>query len=228
MLENIPDVLRTIFKERIKAKYTTATWNDNPKSGQWFFKEERFKSHLVGDQRRLLKSGESSRWDTSLLVHVLLYSSFLLLVDRSHEIKVTLMERGRKLEYQSSRGDYKKGDTILCDIGEKVVKKEVKHVTATYIILKYPITEHNLPTVFPVFKCGQDWLKVDALSNIRNTEFAHCSDASINADSLKKVVEEVAASYHNLGISPIIIETMRSLRTGICIVEISESLAYAS
>ena len=218
MLEDIPDVLRNIFKEKILTTYKQE-WIDGRKSGQWFLQKERFQSRLTAIQKQLLGSGQSSKWDVSLLVHVLLYSSQLFLVDYFRDNEVTLKHDDRyKLVSTSRQADFtrclRQRDVILCDIGHELVKNEVKYVTPTDIIMKYPIKQHNLPPSLRVFQCGRDWLEVDALSKVRNTQFAHCRNARIDASSLNRVVQNVEASYQRLRRPRHRIETMISILTG--------------
>ena len=216
-MEDIPDVLRTVFKDEISNK-CKQKWIDGPKCGRWLLQHERFQSRLNGQQKQLLASGITSDWDVTLLVHSLLHSSQFLLADSFHGNQVILQHNDLyKIVSSAPHADFTKhlspGDIVLCDLGNELVRNEVKYVTRRDMTLKYPLKSQN-PSQFTVYVCSRDWVAVDALSGLRNTQFAHCKNARIDMVSLKHVVQSVKALYKDLRISGRRIGKMTDILTG--------------
>ncbi len=217
-MEDIPGVLRTVFRDEISNKYKRE-WIDGPRCGQWLFQKERFILRLNTTQQWLLKSGKVDDWDVTLLVHALLYSSQLLLVDSFRDNQANLKHNDpSKLVAVSRQADFTKylrqRDIILCDTGRESIRREVKSVSPTDIFLKSPIKLQN-PPQFDLYLCSQYWLAVEKLSVLRNSRFAHCKNARIDISALKDVVQRVKVLYSDLRIKKLhIINSMESILTG--------------
>lgn len=219
VLEDIPGVLCTVFRDEISNKYKQK-WIDGQKCGQWLLQHERFQSRLNGTQKQLLASGKTDEWDVTLFVHALLYSSQLLLANSFLDNQVNLKHNDpSKLVSMSPQADFtrhlRRKDIILCDLGQELVRNEVKYVNRTDITLKYPIKSQN-PSQIIVYVCSSDWIAVENLSILRNTQFAHCKSARIGISSLKDVVQSVKVLYTDLRITRHRIDTMTNILTGIC------------
>ncbi len=222
MLEDIPDILRFLFRDRISRKYKQK-WMDNTKCGEWLFREERFTARLNPNQVKIIKNGNTNVWDISLLVHALLYSSQLLLVKDFPGNKVYYMRRKDDFMLASSSPHtnfsryVRRRNTLLIDIGSnELIKVEVVDVTPTEIFLKYPI-KGRLPETLTVYQCSQEWYEVDSLSKIRNAQFAHCRHARLNSQGLNDLVRNVEASYRGLGVPSDRIDVMSAIKSGMCL-----------
>lgn len=155
----------------------------------------------------------------TLLGHALLYSSQLLLVDSFHDNQANLKHNDPlKLVSVSRQADFTKHlsqrDIILCDTGQELIRNEVKSVSPTEISLKYPIKVQN-PPQFDVYICSQDWMAVERLSILRNSQFAHCKNARMGISGLKDVVQNVKLLYSDLRIKKRRIDSMANILTGI-------------
>lgn len=227
VLEDIPDVLRTVFKDEISDKYKQ-NWVDGPKCGKWLLQHERFQSRLNGQQKQLLGSGKTSDWDVTLLVHALLYSSEFLFADPFHGNQVVLHHSDPYKIVSSAQvqADFTRHlrarNIVLCDLGNELARNEVKYVTRRDVTLKYPIKSQN-PSQFTVYICSRYWVAVEALSFLRNTQFAHCKNARIDVASLKQVVQSVKAHYKDLRISGQRINDMTGILNGKWIISFSLS-----
>ena len=216
-MEDIPGVLRDVFREEISAKYQKE-WKDGQRCGQWLLQRERFTTKLNGTQKRLLSFGKVEDWDVTLLVHALLYSSQFLLADSFRNNQVNLKPNDPyKLVPVTRQVDLTKhlrpGDTILCDAGQELIRNEVRGVTPTEVSLKFPIKLPN-PPQFDLYLCNRDWLAVEELSALRNSRFAHCRNARIGIAALKDVIKKVKGLYSGLRMKKQYIDSMESILTG--------------
>lgn len=218
MLEDIPGVLRTVFRDEISNKYRK-DWIDNQKCGQFFLQQERFQLRLNSTQKGLIASGKVDDWDVTLLVHALLYSSQLLLAKPFQDNHANLKHNDPYILMSvSQRADFtrylRRKDIILCDVGQELIRNEVKAVSPTEISLKYPIKLQN-PVQIGVHLCSHYWWAVHELSVLRNSQFAHCKNARIAHSSLKDVVQRVKRLYSDLRIKRHRINSMENILTGI-------------
>ena len=216
VLEDVPDILRTLFRNKIGHKYKD--WRDCPRWGEEFFEQERFRSRLRQKQIDLLKSGKTSDWDMTLLAHALLYSSHFLLANSFVDNQV-ILHRNNKLVSSSPQVDFtkylRKNIMLLCDLGDQFDTNEVKYVTQTEITLKYRLKAKN-STPITLYIPNEQWAAVSDLSGIRNTHFAHCKSARIDTLSLKRVVGKIEKNYTDLAISRDCIISMKDIMNGKC------------
>lgn len=214
VLEDVPGVLRTIFRDEISNKYRKE-WVDGPGCGQWLIHNERFQSRLNRTQKQLLTSGKVDEWDVSLLVHALLFSSQLLLADSFRDNQMNVKHNDPcKLVSTSRQADFtrdlRRKDIVLCDVGQELIRNEVKFVNQTEITLKNPVQASQCV----VYLCSRDWTAVEELSVLRNTHFAHCKNARIDLAKLKGIVQHVKKLYYDLRISKPRIDAMANILTG--------------
>ena len=218
VLEDIPAALRLVFKDEYKRKYKQK-WIDGSNSGQWFYKQERCLMRLNSVQIKLLQSGCPNDWDVTLLVHILLYSSHLLLADSFPGNQVSLHPRNAcKLQAlpPPPQIDFTRHlrpkDIILCDLGDEFARCEIKYVNRSDIILMKPIRS-STPNM-NIYLCSDDWKYVERLSKIRNEQFAHCKDARIANTDLANIVKRVRKLYEDLRIPKETIDNMTTILTG--------------
>lgn len=219
VLEDIPGVLRSLFKNKISNK-VKQKWIDGQKCGRWLLQQEIFQARLNSSQKQLLSSGQTSEWDVTLLVHTLLYSSQLLLAHSFNNNQVGLKHNDpfklvSVLPHVNFTSDLHHKDIILCDLGQELIRNEVKYVSRTEITLKYPVKFPNMPPTFPIYICSRDWMAVEDLSKLRNVQFAHCKNARIDVASLKVVIQKIEALYMELRVPQQRISSMTAILKGI-------------
>ena len=223
ILDDIPEVLRDIFKAKISAK-TGKRWQDNLQWGRWLLQWERFDSKLSKQQKQILESGNTQQWDSTLLSHVLLYSSHLLLANAILGQKVSIKDNSKKIfAVPSKKVDFRQcissNDKILLDLGgPNFIRMEIASVSPNQITLKYPL---RLPQGFPstplncdAYVLSQDWNAVEFLSSLRNIMFAHIANARTTTSELNDVFQDVEAVYKDLKVPANCIQSMLDIKTG--------------
>lgn len=229
VLEDIPDVLRHVFKDEVMNKIQKP-WLDNQRCGQAFLQQDRFQSNLNRRQKDLLSSGQTNDWDTTLLVHALLFSSHFLLAESFSGNQVQL-KRGsdNTLVSPSKQVDFTrllyKGDIILIDVGQNLIRNEVKFISKTEITMKFSVPSHNMPSVGDIYVCSDYWKAVEDLKYLRNEQFAHCKNARIQYFKLERVVRNIEKIYDRLRIPKNRIKEMSGILSGMCKVPELQALA---
>ena len=196
VVRDIPKILRHILRGK---KWST--------SGK-----ELFQSRLNPKQVKLLTSGDTEKWDTTLLRHALLYSSQFLLAEFCEAV-----------QYEGSDAFFI-GFSFYgspCDIllhlpyiKDDLIRKRVSYVEEGSLLhidfkgdefhskaYKYYVDPKRLPNIRTeanVYICTEEWLLIESLTDIRNKYFAHCESASIESTKLNEIVKEVKELCHNL------------------------------
>ncbi len=214
-MEDIPDILRVLFKESIEKRYERA-WIDDKSHGAWLYKGERFKARLNGNQISLLLSGNSKLWDVTLLVHVLLYSSHFLLVYKNYDDNARMAHNNNsKIVSKTTFTECLcPGNVLLIDIGDiELIKAIVESVSGHEIWLRRSINA-SISEIKAVYQVSQYWDGVDSLSKLRNNYFAHCKHARIDNKKLARFVDKVEKCYRNLNVPVAQIKAMVAIGTG--------------
>ena len=220
-MEDVPDILRQLFYQKISNKYKRQ-WVDGKNWGNWFLQQDRFTSKLSSTQKKNLANGQTLDWDSTLLFHTLLYSSHLLLADPIPGNKVSIQHNSKKLISTVPTIDFtrvlQQGNKIILDLGSAdFIKVEIVRVCPTELFLKWPL---KLPQSAPVqsvcdaYVCSREWHAVEKLSFIRNDRFAHCKTACITNNELGGVIQDIEAVYNTLCVPHSCITKMRSIISG--------------
>ena len=220
ILEDVPDVLRSLFYQVIFKKHAKK-WFDNAKWGKWFLQQERFTTKLTVYQKQTIESGLTQNWDLTLLFHVLLYSSHLLLADSIPGQQLLITHNSKKATTPSLTVNLthsiRSGDFIIFDFGgSDFIKAEVTNVRPTEIIFKRPLSlPPSLSSLYVnAYLCSTMWYVVEELSFIRNNEFAHCTSARITKKQLLNVVQRIESNYKDLNVPASRICSLQTILSG--------------
>ena len=237
VLDNIQGNLREIFKSKVSIRFGHK-WMDNHMSGRWLINQEKWTRNLSQKQIKLLSNGNTAEWDSTLLFHVLLYSSLCLLADgifmqartQARKILVQIsLKVGSKLAKTATRSvDFTRilrhGSIVILDLSPSfsdMCHVEVDRVDPTEFTFRKPfqpppgvyLQASQLITA-TVYVCSQQWFEIRELSFIRNDSFAHCTKASTSAANLHALVLAVERAYTVLGLSQREIVQLRTIETG--------------
>ena len=195
VVEHIPKVLRKVFKREVAGKNP---WVDGPKSGAWLKNTEKWTRRLRPDQQQLLWSGNTAKWDPTLLFHILLYSSLGLFTAeipgasvQSRPNKITTkaplpasLKAGSKIIILTTVGKYRDSIQIV----------EVISCSATQLRLD------NNKRVFAssgakVYRCTSEWDAIDSLRIMRNEKYGHVTAASVSMPDFNQFLKNVENEY---------------------------------
>ena len=237
ILKDVPDVLRGIFKKKIAKPLKIEKWEDTENCGKILEKSEKFKLALNDDQKKLLKNGQTEKWDTTLLKEVLLYSSLFPVADFFEEVEVKLIEPKTEVKstkpktevkstkpktevkteliYVPSQDDstrFKQDDVILIDNKGRALKVKIKSFEKGKITVdqKLPL---KIKDSYDIYKCTEEWVAIKGLSDIRNT---HCHDVKDHVEKakLEEVMDKIKNEYEKLGVEKCRIDQMQELKSG--------------
>lgn len=237
VLDNTPENLRGIFKSKVSSRFGFK-WMDNPMSGRWLINQEKWTKELSQKQIKLLSNGNTAEWDSTLLFHVLLYSSLCLLADgifvqtRSQAGKILVqisLKVGSRLAKSAARSvDFtrylRRGSIVILDLSptfSDMCRVEVERVDLTEFTFRKPFQPppgvHLQPSQLitaSVYVCSQQWFEIRKLSFIRNDSFAHCTKASTSVADLHALVLAVERAYIVLGLPQREIVQLRAIESG--------------
>ena len=186
-------MLRHIFKSKFTVK--NDVWID---SQQW---EEKWCSKLNDKTIKLLKNGDITKWDSTLLFHMLLYSSQCPFADRVGNIR---LRRNSTIDHVQLKDKVEKNRTIIIDISNsqffcKVTKCEsVSHGHRVFFIPIPWKQSWQGQIEADVYVCQNEWHYIQDLSFKRNGYFAHYTNAKITTGILKNVVSDIKGTYRKL------------------------------
>ena len=208
-------------KYKINQKLPSAQqWQDTPKWGAWLESRERWRSKLTSDVLFALQSGNTTKWDPTILFHVLLYSSHCLLVTNVLPSSQVELTNGSKLVKSTvNTADFCKlfqtGDVVLFDLQHDMFRGIVdRKVRKLDFHLKKAFS--GLATVkADIYKCGPEWLALEELSWLRNRQFGHLPAAKTTANKLTLFVQQVEGIYKVLRVPAKFIQLMQAIIKGI-------------
>jgi len=225
LLDEVPQMLRTVFK----SKYNESgygKWNDDQKSGDNLLKIDSWSKGLFSEQETLLKKGNTSEWDLTLLTHVLLYSSMCLLAKRVVGTRCIVTVESDKIQATDSSFDFiatntlKKGDGIILyftDNGSFCYRVEQVEVTQFVIDsgFKLPkrVKKNQLQNVELYIKL-KSWEAVDQLRIIRNKCYGHRKTTEVTKEDLDTVIDDVKSCYEKLDVPTKKIEEIADIKNG--------------
>ena len=159
---------------------------------------------------RLLISGNTEKWDTTLLRHALLYSSQFLIAKKCGPVQ---LERFNKDKETALTGSPIPRHILLCfhkehELIRKTVKRKEKkdmYVASKDKNVKKEQVDRvdlkGLPssaTEAVVYECTEEWLSIESLTDIRNKYFAHHDSASIKSTKLNEIADKVKRKCRKL------------------------------
>ena len=206
-MEDVQACLCKTFQQKFEHKYKKP-WNvykgSSAETGKWFFTKDRFSSRLSKPQEALVRSGCLEKWDTTLLTHALIYSSHFLLV---HTLQPDV---GKKLDTTQKPNS---GTTTLllpANLGcneNPITNNDILLDLEEYSRLSkeqevIDVREHEIDIKLPLCKKTKnpavEWQAVKKLSQLRNSEFAHCAESKITIQDFERVVKDIKFQYSRL------------------------------
>ena len=141
VLEDVPSVLRDFFQLQFNLQ-NKHQWTNSPQSGQLLMHYERWCSKLSATQVQLLQNGDINQWDLTLIFHVLLYSSWCLLVKKIQGTQFTFQIQSKTVKALAARIDLRNflgsGDKIIVDLHSDPFRAEIRSVTQNQFSMQYP------------------------------------------------------------------------------------------
>ena len=213
-LDHVPQVLRNIFLNRLPK------WNNSPADGNWFLQNERWMSKLSQEMKSKIQQGNSNNWDSTVLFHILLFSSHCLLANKVPGTQGSLQTGSKMVKATLRSADFRryvvKGSTVLFDLGGYFFRAQVtnsKPVCQRDFFVSKVFNDHS--TYADVYVCTVEWQLLEELSHLRNEKFAHVDSCSTTNKDLKIFVQDLTKIYHQLKVPKQLITDMQSMATGI-------------
>ena len=213
--DDVTDILRSQFKKYIQNRYQSR-WEDDETSGVDFEKMERFRSKLSNESIELLKCGDTSKWDLTLLTHAILYSSHILLgipnpEDKKIEAYLTRDDCVLRFYTTDFTAYFKTGDRILCSCDYSLHTNFVKYIRRCEIVLRHPPNVDSQQV--SVYACYSDWKQINQLRLCRNDD-AHDPLAKVDSGKLSSIAGKVEKIYRALEIEDCRIQSMKDILKG--------------
>ena len=206
VVEHIPKVLRKVFKREVAGKKHKHPWVDGPQSGAWLKNIEKWTRKLRPDQQQLLWSGDTGKWDPTLLFHVLLYSSLGLFIEEIPGASV--QSRPNRITLPSSKAplpaSLKAGNKIIIHVpavgqySDSVRIMEIISHSATHLQLDSNINIRVFASPSAnakVYRCTSEWSAIDSLRIMRNEKYGHVTAASVPMPDFKQFLKNVENEY---------------------------------
>lgn len=190
---------------------------DSSTDGNAFLQNERWNSKLSQVMKSKIKQGDRKYWDSTILFHVLLYSSHCLFANRVPGTLGSLQTGSKMIEATTKSVDLRKnisnGCTVLCDLGSDFFRAQVtgKIQPSRFFVskaFKDPSTDAN------IYVCTMEWQALEELSWMRNQKFAHVNSCSATNKDLHSLVDDLSKIYRQLKVPERIIVEMQSMATG--------------
>ena len=211
VVDNCSNELRLLFKEKYRRKY--GPWTDTPQCGNQLLQLNAWKSKkLFSDQEDLLKRGNISKWDITLLCHVLQFSSICLLAKKVETTCKALQNAYEVIATGSF--DFtkclKKDDKIILSVKSGPFCSTVTKVENNRFYISDCVTKTLTGAVLYIKDPEYD--AVDQLRVLRNKQFAHLAAAKISKTDLDEVIKEVESAYSKLEVTQDNIDKMKRIK----------------
>lgn len=218
LLDDVPSVLRPIFKRKIKSLNHGRKWQDTNTSGEWLVENERWKKKLSQPQLDLLRGGDTKCWDGTLLVHILLHSSHCLFAEKVPNIQWVLKAGENKVS-ACMRGDFYNQSwqkrRVIFDLEEDQFCTEIAEVQESCLITKHIFQPHgSTPRSVDMYICQKEWCRINELARLRNTCYGHCAKACASSAELRNVVRDIEGIYRDLNVPEKCIIAMKAIENG--------------
>lgn len=224
VLDNVPNVLRNIFKDEFQQKYHQP-WTDDSTAGNMLMKHDHWQTKLISPQLKCLQDGNTSNWDSTLLFHVLLHSSMCLNADRVRGTQCIIKVQSNEVLASVPSFDFRRvlqrGYRVIFDLGSDQFRTDIVNVQKRSFFTKYRFRPPQgfLPPkqssiIVDVYICRKEWFWIEELAVLRNSCFAHCEAARISVTDLQNVVQRTERIYNNLRVSRKAIDAMKAMERG--------------
>lgn len=221
ILENVPDVLRNIFKNELKKKFCHS-WDDNPSSGQFIIKNDHWQVRLQKAQLIILENGKMEEWDSYLLFYLLLHSGLCLLADKFQGTQCIITVESNMIYSSVSDIDLQRmieiGDKIIFDLGTDYFRTDIVRVYGNCFEIKHIFKPKNeirssVMTV-DVYICRREWCSIEKLAILLSNNYACIKEENVDAAHLHRLIQCAENIYMELGVSGEVITAMKSIEEG--------------
>lgn len=224
VLDDVPNVLRIIFKDEFQQKYHQQ-WTDDCTAGNMLMKHDHWQTKLISPQLKRLRDGNTSNWDSTLLFHVLLHSSMCLNADRVQDTQCIIRVQSDEVLASVPSFDFRsvlrRGYRVIFDLGNDQFRTDIVNVQKRSFFTKYRfrppqgfLPPQQSSMTVDVYICRKKWFYIEELAALRNSCFAHCEAARISAADLQNVVQRTEKIYNNLRVSRKVIDAMKAMERG--------------
>ena len=164
--------------------------------------------------RTKIGRGDSKEWDSTILFHLLLFSSRCSLVQQVPSGQGGGLTPGSKTVQGSvSNVNFvKKGSTVLFDLGNSFFQAEVDSIMQNDFSISSSFRGRAVKNA-PIYVCSPEWMLLKELSRLRN-KFAHAPSCLTKSEDLDNFVEELTLIYQQLNVLQRTIDEMRSMSKG--------------
>ena len=215
IVDHVPTVLRRVFKDKVQTKHAHP-WDDTPTCGGWMYKYETHRERLSREQKEMIKNGDTSKWDPTLIFHALLYSSLGLLVDQLTGVNVV---KGTSNVLRVTQiPPWGKRLLIEVQLTKTVIRTyhTFEKVSNTDITIKPRVRG----TIICVSLCCKEWEATDQLRVLRNTKFAHKNKGETSERDLSDLITCVTSHFQDLGVSQGDIDRLEAIKIGMTVIAI--------
>ena len=172
---------------------------------------------LSREQKEMIKNGDTSKWDPTLIFHALLYSSLGLLVDQLTGVNV-VKGTSNVLRVMQIPPFWGKGLLIEVQLTKKVISTyhTIEKVSNTDITIKPRVRG----TIICVSLRCKEWEATDQLRVLRNKKFAHKNKGETSEKDLSDLITCVASHFQDLGVSQGDIDQLEAIKIGMTVIAI--------
>lgn len=214
ILDHIPQVLRGMFYNRQRSR---GPWRDSSVDGKWFMGNEQWDSRLSQVMRTKIEQGDSKSWDSTILFHVLLYSSHCLFANKVPGTQGSLQTDSKMVKATTKSVDLRNyisnGYTVLCDLGSDFFRAQVTgRIQPNNFFVSKAFKDPS--TDADIYVCTKEWQVLEELSRMRNKKFAHVTSCSATNRELHFLVQDLQRIYKQLNVPEFMIAEMKSMATG--------------
>ena len=222
VLEHFPNVLRAIFKSEFHQKYGHV-WEDNSSSGNFLMSIDHWQPKLGKAQMNYLKNGNTAKWDSAFLFHVLLHSSLCLFSDKLQGTQCIITAQSNvvsaSMQNMNFQNVLQSGYKVIFDFGRYRFQTNVVHVQKNFFHIKHIFKPthgtHPSPMKVDMYICRKEWFCINELAELQNDNFIHCKEARIDAAHLHSVIQCAERIYLDLKVSKKVIMEMKAIEKGV-------------
>lgn len=195
-MDHVPNFLREHFHKcfQNKMKKPWGDYSGTPAlTGKWFYKNDNFTSKLYGQQKRIIEAGDTNNWDTTILIHALLYSSHFLLLSNP----LSLEKFKHHCITSSNANQVRRYNQLLLHSNSDMQVVQVNTVSNNQIKINQEI---KLEGTFKFYVCSDEWCSIQKLAQLRN-KYGHYKEGKIEEVEWLQVKQEVNTIYTKLNLA---------------------------
>ena len=222
VLDIFPNVLRIIFKNEFQQKFFSS-WEDNPTSGDFLVRTDRWQAQLCKAHLNYLQNGNCAEWDSTVLFHVLLHSSLCLFADKFEGTQCIITAQSNVVFPSVPSINFKNvlrnGYKVIFDLGRDQFQTDIVNVQKNCFHIQHVFNpKHGIYSsqmTVDMYICQKKWLCIEELAKLQNNHFAHCQEARIGAAHLHSLIEHAESIFVDLKVSAKVITAMKAIEKGL-------------